>query len=36
MPRFARLQTVALFTLLCLCLVSASAVVIFALMKGLK
>jgi cbb3-type cytochrome oxidase maturation protein len=36
MPRFARLQTVALFTLLCLCLVSASAVVIFSLIKGLK
>jgi cbb3-type cytochrome oxidase maturation protein len=35
-PRFARLQTAALFALVCLCLVSASAVVIFSLMKGLK
>ena len=35
-PRFARLQTIALFTLVCLCLASAVAVVIFSLMKGLK
>jgi len=34
-PRFARLQTVALFTLVCLCLASAAAVVIFSLMKGM-
>jgi cbb3-type cytochrome oxidase maturation protein len=35
-PRFARIQTVAMFTLVCFCLVSAMAVVIFALIKGLK
>jgi len=35
-PRFARLQTAALFTLVCLCLASAVAVVIFSLIKGLK
>ena len=35
-PRFARLQTAALFTLVCLCLASASAVVIFSLIMGLK
>ena len=35
-PRFARLQTLALFTLVCLCLASALAVVIFSLLMGLK
>jgi nitrogen fixation-related uncharacterized protein len=35
-PRFARIQTIALFVLVCLCLASAVAVVIFSLMKGLK
>ena len=35
-PRFARLQTAALFALVCLCLASAAAVVIFSLMKDLK
>jgi len=35
-PRFARLQTVVLFVLVSLCLLCASAVVIFSLMKGLK
>ena len=35
-PRFARLQTVALLTLVCLCLASAAAVVIFSLMKGIQ
>lgn len=35
-PRFARLQTVVLFALVSLCLLCASAVVIFSLMKGLK
>jgi cbb3-type cytochrome oxidase maturation protein len=35
-PRFARLQTIALFTLVCLCLASAVSVVIFSLMKDLK
>ena len=35
-PRFARIQTVAMFTLVCLCLASAMAVVIFSLIKGLK
>jgi cbb3-type cytochrome oxidase maturation protein len=35
-PRFARLQTLALFTLVCLCLASALTVVIFSLIKGLK
>ncbi|MEJ2223295.1 MAG: hypothetical protein P8X80_21145 [Desulfobacterales bacterium] len=34
-PRFARLQTVILFILVCLCLASAAAVVIFSLMKGM-
>ena len=35
-PRFARIQTAAMFMLVCLCLASAMAVVIFALIKGLK
>ena len=35
-PRFARIQTAVLFTLVCLYLASAVAVVIFSLMKGLK
>ena len=35
-PRFARLQTVALFTLVCLCLASALAVVVFSLVKGMQ
>lgn len=35
-PRFARLQTFALFTLVCLCLASAVAVVIFSLIKGFE
>jgi cbb3-type cytochrome oxidase maturation protein len=35
-PRFARLQTVALFALVCLCLASAAAVVIFSLIKGMQ
>ena len=35
-PRFARLQTVALFILVCLCLASAAAVVIFSLIKGMQ
>jgi cbb3-type cytochrome oxidase maturation protein len=35
-PRFAHIQTAVLFTLVCLCLASAVAVVIFSLMKGLK
>ncbi|MGD2184655.1 MAG: cbb3-type cytochrome oxidase assembly protein CcoS [Desulfobacterales bacterium] len=35
-PRFARFQTAALFTLVCLCLASAVAVVIFSLIKGLR
>jgi cbb3-type cytochrome oxidase maturation protein len=33
-PRFALLQTIALFALVCLCLACALAVVIFSLMKG--
>ena len=33
-PRFALLQTIALFVLVCLCLACALAVVIFSLMKG--
>lgn len=33
-PRFVRIQTLALFTLVCLCLASAGAVVIFSLIKG--
>ena len=35
-PRFARIQTYVLFTLVCLCLASSMAVVIFALMKALQ
>ena len=35
-PRFARIQTFALLTLVCLCLASAAAVVIFSLMKDLQ
>ncbi len=34
--RFARIQTFALLSLVCLCLASAAAVVIFSLLKGLK
>ncbi len=33
-PRFVRIQTLALFTLVCLCLASAVTVVIFSLIKG--
>jgi len=35
-PRFARIQTFALLTLVCLCLASAVAVVTFSLLKALK
>ena len=35
-PRFARIQTFALLTLVCLCLASAVAVVIFSLIKGMQ
>jgi cbb3-type cytochrome oxidase maturation protein len=35
-PRFARIQTFALLTLVCLCLASAMAVVIFSLIKGMQ
>ena len=35
-PRFARIQTYALLTLVCLCLASAVAVVIFSLIKGMQ
>ena len=35
-PRFARIQTYALLTLVCLCLASAVAVVIFSLVKGMQ
>jgi cbb3-type cytochrome oxidase maturation protein len=35
-PRFARIQTYALLTLVCLCLASAAAVVVFSLIKGLQ
>ncbi|MGD8881605.1 MAG: cbb3-type cytochrome oxidase assembly protein CcoS [Desulfobacterales bacterium] len=35
-PRFARIQTAALFTLVCLCLASAAAVVIFSLIRSLN
>ena len=34
-PRFARIQTFALLTLVCLCLASALAVVTFSLIKGM-
>jgi cbb3-type cytochrome oxidase maturation protein len=34
--RFARIQTFALFILICLCLASAVAVLIFSLLRGLK
>ena len=35
-PRFARIQTFALLTLVCLCLASAVAVVTFSLIKGMQ
>jgi cbb3-type cytochrome oxidase maturation protein len=35
-PRFARIQTIALFVLVCLCLASAVAVVTFSLIKGMQ
>jgi hypothetical protein len=35
-PRFARIQTFALLTLVCLCLASAVAVVVFSLLKGMQ
>ena len=34
--RFARVQTVALFILVCLCMASAAAVVVFSLIKGMQ
>ncbi len=34
-PRFARIQTYALLSLVSLCLASAAAVVIFSLIKGM-
>jgi len=34
-PRFARIQTFALLTLVCLCLASAIAVVTFSLIKAM-
>ncbi len=34
--RFARLQTVALFSLVCLCLASSVAVITFALLKAIR
>jgi len=36
LPRFARIQTFALLTLVCLCLASAVAVVVFSLIKGMQ
>ena len=36
LPRFARIQTYALLMLVCLCLASAVAVVIFSLIKGMQ
>jgi cbb3-type cytochrome oxidase maturation protein len=35
-PRFARIQTYALLLLVCLCLASAAAVVVFSLIKGMN
>ena len=35
-PRFARIQTFALLGLVCLCLASAVAVVVFSLIKGVQ
>jgi len=35
-PRFARIQTFALLTLVCLCLASALAVVTFSLINGMQ
>ena len=35
-PRSARIQTIALFVLVCLCLASALAVVSFSLIKGMQ
>jgi cbb3-type cytochrome oxidase maturation protein len=35
-PRFARIQTFALLTLVCLCLASAVVVVAFSLIKGIQ
>jgi cbb3-type cytochrome oxidase maturation protein len=34
--RFARTQTIALFSLVCICLMCSVAVIIFALMKSVK
>jgi len=36
LPRFARIQTYALLTLVCLCLASAVAVVIFSLIREMQ
>jgi cbb3-type cytochrome oxidase maturation protein len=35
-PQFARIQTFALLALVCLCLASAMAVVVFSLIKGMQ
>lgn len=35
-PRFARIQTYALLVMVCLCLASAMAVVVFSLIKGVQ
>ena len=34
--RFARIQTIALFTLVCICLSTSVAVITFALMKSVR
>ena len=34
--RFARIETIALFTLVCICLLCSVAVIVFALLKVIK
>ena len=34
--RFARIETIALFSLICLCLAASVAVIIFALLKAIR
>lgn len=35
-PRFARIETIALFSLVCACLLCSVAIITFALMKAVK
>ena len=36
LSRFARIEAIALFSLVCICLLCSGAVIVFALMKAIK